>query len=342
MFKRMLSAFLASLLVGFTAFSASIASAQEAPAPAPKPAIAPSGIILLRGLVPVGPGETPYLRVAAEFATIVGPDAPLNVVFAGLEVPIFHQPHSFLAALELTALVGYIPQAGIGALAFREFAAIKFRQNPGAFLGHMAFIGEQVLALAPDGHVAKAPTWGTGIFNLYQGVVYAGVRASGDFTVDGSGKAGPAIAIKLEPTKWSQLFVLPSVEFSPDGSTVANVVAIGRLGRDHNVQPKLAPATPAQLSGPAPFALLPGQVTLLQNAKDAAEAAQATSLRAAASAEQANTTATTATLQTTATAEVVGGLRNDVRELAAQVANLTTVQLAATKKGTSKKHTARH
>lgn len=343
MFKGLLSGILAGLLVGITIFGSSAASAQEAPTPTPKSAIAPSGIILLRGLVPVGSGDTPYLRVAAEFATIVGPDAPLNVIFGGVEVPLIHHPHSFLLALELTALVGYIPQAGIGAAAFREFVAIKFRQDPGAFLGHMALIGEQVLAFAPDGHVAKAPTWGTGIFNLYQGVVYAGVRASGDFTLGGSGQAGPAVAVKLEPMKWFQLFVLPSVEFSPNG-TVANVVAIGRLGRDHNEQPKPASTTPAQLAGPAPLALLPGQVTLLNGAKDAAEAARAASLQATTTAEQANAAATQAALQATATAGTIASLRDAMQGLTAQVANLTAVQqaAAAAKKGASKKRSVRH
>lgn len=264
----------------FTAFLGICSTAFAADAP--KPLLQPSATILLRGMISIGPSthQTPYARIVVEQAGIYGTEDPIHLhpTFVGAEVPIIHERHGFLAALELTGLVGVLWEARLPVIALRQFMAFQFRENPGSFMGHMAMINEQVMVIGPDGKLAAAPIWTAGLFNMNAGRYYVGARMSGNAIDASSLKGGPALAVKLDTSSnYFEAFLLPSVEFGPGGN-IANLVAIFRVGKSTNyVPPAPASAAPAQLSGPAPLALLPGHLALIERTERLAEKARATS-----------------------------------------------------------------
>lgn len=250
------------------------ASAQEMSATTSAPPVNPSATVVVRGLVPIGQGELPYFRIAIEQIGLYGTSDPIHLhpTVIGFELPVLRHPVSFVQAFELSVLGGVLWEPGVGILISRQVGVYKFRQDFGSFFGHGITIFEEALALAPSG-VAAAPMWGAALFNMYRGAFYAGVRASGDATKPGSGKAGLAFALKLNPSTWNEIFLLPSYEYGNGGTHNVNLLALVRFGRATNHVEPMHDATAPILQGLAPLQLLPGQVEMVTKTAEGAKKA---------------------------------------------------------------------
>jgi len=258
-----------------------------------------SGIVDVRGMIPIGSGKVPYARFVLEQVGIYGVDDPthLHLNLIGADFPILHKPVGPLLGIELSGFFGPLWELKTWTLNFRQFLTFGLRRDPAAVFGHFLLIGNEFLVFAPSG-VAGATIWGAAVINLYNGLLYGGIRASGDVVIPGSGKAGPSILINYDFCKrLCGLLFLLSYERGIDNGDSFTLIAYIRFGKtDNYVEPAVAQTPNLQLGGPAPGGLLPGQVEVLARAESAARGAEVAATKAAADAARA-----------TAATEVISG-----------------------------------
>ena len=274
-----------------------------------------SGVVDVRGMIPIGSGKVPYARFVLEQVGIYGVDDPthLHLNLIGADFPILHKPVGPLLGIELSGLFGPLWELKTWTLNFRQVVTIGLRRDPAAAFGHFLLIGNEFLVFAPAG-VAGATIWGAAVINLYNGLLYGGIRASGDAVLAGSGRAGPSILINYDfCKKLCGLLFLLSYERGIDNGDAFTLIAYIRFGKtDNYVEPTAAQTPNLQLGGPAPGGLLPGQVEVLNRAESAARGAEVAATKAAADAERA----------TAATEVISGKLQTGIEALAPRLGAL--------------------
>lgn len=250
-----------------------------------------SGIVDVRGMIPIGAGKVPYARFVVEQVGIYGVDDPthLHLTLIGADIPVLYKPAGPLLGVELSGFFGPLWELKTWTLNFRQVLTIGLRADPSSAFGHFLLIGNEFLIFAPSG-VAAATIWGAAVINLYNGFIYAGIRSSGDAVQAGSGRAGPSILLSYDFCKkqCGALFLF-SYERGIDIGDSFTLIAYIRFGKaDNYVEPKVAAPPPnLQLGGPAPGGLLPGQVEVISRAESAARGAEIAATKASADAERA-------------------------------------------------------
>lgn len=275
-----------------------------------------SGVVDVRGMIPIGSGKVPYARFVLEQVGIYSVDDPthLHLNLIGADFPVLHKPVGPLLGIELSGLFGPLWELKTWTLNFRQVVTIGLRRDPSSGFGHFLLIGNEFLVFAPTG-VAGATIWGSAVINLYNGLLYGGIRASGDAVQEGSGRAGPAILLNYDFCKrLCGLLFLLSYERGIDNGDAFTLIAYIRFGKtDNYVEPAVAaPAASLQLGGPASGGLLPGQVEVLNRAESAARGAEVAATKAAADAERA----------TAATESISGKLQAGIDALAPRLGAL--------------------
>lgn len=250
-----------------------------------------SGVVDVRGMIPIGSGRVPYARFVLEQIGIYGVDDPthLHLNLIGADFPVLHKPAGPLLGIELSGFFGPIWEIKTWSLNFRQLLTIKLRVDPNSAFGHFLLIGNEFIIFSSTG-VAAATNWGSLVFNLYNSNIYLGLRASGDAVQPGSGRAGPALLLSYDFCKklCGALFLI-SYERGLDNGDLFALIAYIRFGKtDNYVEPAVVPPTPnLQLGGPAPGGLLPGQVEVINRAESAAKGAESAAAKASADAERA-------------------------------------------------------